>query len=228
MKRNSLSYTDNLPNSLDLTVKEGEHLHLELSTFSKLGNIKIHVSVFKNGYLDVAFADFSSDDGKVEVEIDLLEEGAEAIWNLASLAKGKEKKIFVPSVYHKAPHTKALVRSYGINRDESHLYFFGESVIPHGSIKTSTRQEAKIIVFDPNCVGKASPVLKISENDVEASHGAALGRLNDEHLFYLMSRGLSKENAKRLITLGYLKPIEDHFDDELIKEKIDKAIEGGI
>ncbi len=95
-------------------------------------------------------------------------------------------------------------------------------------MKSKTRQEAKIIVFDEKCRGKASPVLNISENDVEASHGAAVGKLNEMHLFYLMSRGLSKEEAKRLITLGYLKPIENRFEEDTIKERINQAIEGGI
>lgn len=228
MQNNKLTYIDNIPSTLELRVNEGEKLHLEFASFSSLGNINIHAIVEKDGQLDASFADFSCDSGKVVVNVELNGEGAELTWNLASLAKAKEKKEFVPSVYHNAPHTKALMKNYGITRDESQLFFFGESVIPHGSVKTSTRQEAKVIVFDPLCKGKASPVLKISENDVEASHGAALGRLNESHLFYLMSRGLNLEEAKRLVTLGYLKPIEDHFDDENVRKRIDSAIEGGI
>lgn len=228
MQKNKLTYIDNIPPSLELRVKAGDELHLELASFSSLGDIHIHAVVEKDAKLDACFADFSSDSGKVTVEVELNEEGAELAWNFASLAKGKEKKEFVPSVYHNAPYTKALMKNYGITRDESQLFFFGESVIPFGSVKASTRQEAKVIVFDPLCKGKASPVLKISENDVEASHGAALGKLNESHLFYLMSRGLNLEEAKRLVTLGYLKPIEDHFDEEDVRKRIDEAIEGGI
>ena len=108
------------------------------------------------------------------------------------------------------------------------MTFSGVSEIQKGAKKTHTRQVAKIIVFDPKSDGQASPILKIGENDVEASHAAVVGRLSEEHLFYLESRGVDETMAKRLITLGYLKPIEAYFSDPKIVEQIDNAIEGGI
>ena len=57
---------------------------------------------------------------------------------------------------------------------------------------------------------------------------SVVGRLNEEHLFYLESRGLSEEEAKRLIALGYLKPIENYYTDKETVQKIDSIIEGGI
>ncbi len=228
MEKNRISYIDKIPENVNLMVKANECLHLELASFSKLGDIQINIGVFKDATAEICFADFSHDSGKVTIEVNLLEEGATVSWNLASLSMNQDVKQFSPSVYHKAPHTRALVKNYGIARDASSLFFYGESSIAQGSAKSFTRQEAKIIVFDEKCKGKASPVLKISENDVEASHGAAVGRLNENHLFYLMSRGLTLEEAKRLVTLGYLKPIEEYFEDETIRQRIDQAIEGGI
>jgi Fe-S cluster assembly protein SufD len=70
-------------------------------------------------------------------------------------------------------------------------------------------------------------VLNIDENEVKASHAATVGKLNESHLFYLMSRGLTKEEARRLVTLGYLKPIVSYFEGD-VKDEIDRAIEGGL
>ncbi len=228
MAVNKIRYIDDIPSKIELTVEKGDLLRLELATFEKLGDIDIKINVKQDGRAEIAFADFSTESGKVTASVDLLEEGASFLWNLASLSKDKCIKEFAPSVFHKAPHTEALVKNYGITRDSSSLFFFGDSSILHGSVKSKTRQEAKVIVFDEKCRGKASPVLNISENDVEASHGAAVGKLSEMHLFYLMSRGLSREEAKRLITLGYLKPIENEFEEETIKQRIDEAIEGGV
>ncbi len=228
MATNKFRYIDDIPEKIELTVKENDLLRLEIATFKNLGNIDIDINIERNGRAEIAFADFSSDSGKVTSSVKLLGEGASFRWDLASLAKGKSVKEFAPSVYHETSHTEAIVKNNGISRDASSLFFLGESSILHGSVKSKTRQEAKIIVFDEKCRGKASPVLNISENDVEASHGAAVGKLNEMHLFYLMSRGLSKEEAKRLITLGYLKPIENRFEEDTIKERINQAIEGGI
>ena len=68
--------------------------------------------------------------------------------------------------------------------------------------------------------------LKIDENDIEASHAAVVGKINDEHLFYLTSRGISETEAKELITFGYLKPILLGFKEEQVKEHISSLIEG--
>lgn len=228
MAENRLLYVDNIPSKIELSVKEGERVKLELATFSKLGDIDISLDIASGAIAEIAFADFSSDNGKIRATVNLLGEGASFFWNLASLAKNNQRKEFAPSVYHKAPRTTAFVKNNGISRDSSSLFFFGESSILQHSTKSKTRQEAKIVVFDAKCVGKASPVLNISENDVEASHGAAVGKLSEAHLFYLMSRGLSKEEAKRLLTLGYLKPIENEFEDESIRARINDAIEGGF
>ena len=52
------------------------------------------------------------------------------------------------------------------------------------------------MVFDNECVAIAKPILKIDENDIEANHAAVVGKINDEHLFYLTSRGISETEAK--------------------------------
>ena len=81
------------------------------------------------------------------------------------------------------------------------------------------------MVFDALSNGIAKPILKIDENDIEASHAAVVGKINDEHLFYLTSRGLTEADAKQLITFGYLKPIMNGFIEDEIKEEISTLIE---
>ena len=81
------------------------------------------------------------------------------------------------------------------------------------------------MVFDEASNAIAKPILKIDENDIEASHAAVVGKINDEHLFYLTSRGISEADAKQLITLGYLKPILAGFNDEETRNYISSLIE---
>ena len=80
------------------------------------------------------------------------------------------------------------------------------------------------MVFDKTCHAIASPKLCIYETDVQASHGASEGQINPEHVFYLTSRGIPEDDAKRLITLGYLNPIIKYFKDEAIQNKIRDCI----
>jgi Fe-S cluster assembly protein SufD len=226
--QNRIVFVDNIPDHLSYTVKEGETLYLNLACFKDFASKQIDVNVESNGSIEGAFADFSHGNGTFILNVHLLGEGSKCHWNLASLAHKTSEKHFETSVYHEAPHTEAIMTNYGIVRDNSRLYFAGVSEIKKGSVKTKTRQESKIIVFDPLALGRASPILKIGDNDVDASHAAVVGRLNEEHLFYLESRGVSEEEAKRLITLGYLRPIETAFIDEELVSKIEAAIQGGI
>ena len=106
------------------------------------------------------------------------------------------------------------------------MMFLGTSHILKDSIKSKTQQNAKIMVFDEASNAIAKPILKIDENDIEASHAAVVGKINDEHLFYLTSRGISETEAKELITFGYLKPILLGFKEEQVKEHISSLIEG--
>ena len=211
---------------LDLDVRSGEELSLRLASFSSFPNVKINVNVYDNGVFDGAFADFSKTSGTFSLTVNLLSPLAKASWVSSSICSNG-KKVFDTNLIHEVGHTAGIMENYGIAKEGGKLHFLGTSHIKKGAKGSSTRQSAKIIIFDPNCDGRCAPILKIDENDVKASHAAIVGKLSDEHIFYLCSRGLSLEQAKRLITLGYLKPIEDKFEGEL-KQRIDDAIEGGI
>lgn len=224
----NLSFVDSEIKDLELTVNDGESLVLNLAAFESFPTARIHIAVKGNGRVDASFADFSRGKGKFIFDVELLGEGGECYWNLSSLTRADDNKVIDACVTHAAKHTTAEMNNHGITRDSSRLVFTGTSKINNGAKASSTRQNAKIIVFDPNSDGLCSPSLCIDENDVQASHAAIVGRLNENHLFYLQSRGISEENAKRLITLGYLKPIEQFFEDETLLKRIDAAIEEGI
>lgn len=228
MESRNLLYLDNLPKTLSIHVKAGEKVSLELASFENPVDSTIVVDVEKDGAFVGAFADFAKKETVFDIRVNLLEEGANCEWHLASMSGDDAKKKYLTNASHVASHTTALISNYGIARDRSFLSFSGASEILHGSKGANTRQEAKIIVFDPESDGLASPILKIDENDVLASHAAVVGRLNEQHLFYLESRGLPLESAKRLIALGYLKPIERYFVDENIRGRLDTTIEEGF
>ena len=209
------NYTEDIYLHFELT----SHSILHLSTFAKepVKNLKISANLAENSKLIVYFADFASEINTSNIDINLNEPGANVEWHLASLSGENDKKEISVSVYHNAPNTVANVEKYGVAKDNSKLVFSGTSHILNGSSKSKTHQAAKIMVFDPKSDAIAKPILKIDENDIEASHAAAVGKISDEHIFYLTSRGLTNDEAKMLITLGYLKPIFRGFDDDKVK-----------
>lgn len=208
---------------LNIRIFDNASLTLKILNLKEENNVKIVAKVGYNSHLIVILADFSTGNSEVISKVDLVEENASAEWHLATLANGISQKKFDVSFNHFVGHTNALMDNYGVARDKSKVVFSGSNHIEKGAKKSVTNQIAKVIVFDPDAIGVASPKLCIDENDVIASHSAVVGQLNSDHMFYLMSRGLNKDEARELITRGYLQPISRYFSDEN-KAKIEAAI----
>lgn len=212
--------------SLCLDVEKDSDVKVSFLAKTNVDNVKINANLNENAEINVYFADFSQEKSKAKIEINLNKKGARANWHLASLSANKDNKEFDVSIYHNAEQTFGRSDNYGVCKDDAKLVFSGVSSIIKKSIKSKTSQTAKIMVFDEASNAIAKPILKIDENDIEANHAAIVGKISDEHIFYLTSRGLTEADAKRLITFGYLKPILNGFDEEETKEEISNLIEG--
>lgn len=175
--------------------------------------------------LHVAMADLSDANVDFTSYINLNGDNSYAEWHLASLGAGDNQKVFNINFDHYGKNTYGNMSNYGVVEDAAFTHFKGISYIHNKSVESKTHQSAKIMVFDEKCHAKANPILKIDENDIEASHAAVVGKVNDEHMFYLCSRGIKENDAKQLITLGYLKPITQYFEDENDVNRIVQGIE---
>lgn len=190
------------------------------------GNVSNYeVNLETGAYYEGALADFSIGNKSFKVICNLNKVESKVMWHLSSLATLNDKKDFDISINHYAPHTYAKMENYGVVENDASMNFLGISKIHKGAKTSATHQSAKIMVFDANCKAKASPSLCIDENDVEASHAAVVGQINEDHIFYLTSRGIKEEEAKKLITLGYLNPILGYFNNEEILNKIKDSID---
>jgi Fe-S cluster assembly scaffold protein SufB len=200
---------------------------IQFAMFGQNKNLTWNASVGSNVQIDAAIADFTEGKGKVFIRFDMLGRDSQLEWRTAALASHQDRKFYSVNFTHKNFNTYANMTNYGVTEGNSSLQFTGTGHILNGAKFSKTHQAAKIMVFDEKCFGRADPVLKIDENEVEASHAATVGRVNEEHLYYLQSRGLSKKEAKRIITLGYLQPIIAYFTDESIQAQLSSQIDVG-
>ena len=216
-----------LPKEKDFIININKNAESTIAFLAKtnVDGYKITINIKENSKVEGYFADFTSNQESFVFTANLLERNAVMNWHLASLTAGSDNKKFDISVNHNSPSTFARMDNYGVCKDDGILVFSGISTIFNGSKGSKTHQNSKIMVFDKLSNGIAKPILKIDENDIEASHAAVVGKINDEHLFYLTSRGLTESAAKELITFGYLKPIMNGFVDEEIKQEISTLIE---
>ena len=218
----------NLKDDTNIKIDVGDNSTAKVSVLAteSINKINITANVGKQSVLNAYFADFIPGKCKATVDVNLNKENSCCNWLLASLSMNEDNKEFDVSVHHNSVRTFAQIDSYGVCRDKGKLVFSGICHINKGCHGSKAHQNAKIMVFDEISNGIAKPILKIDDNDIEASHAAVVGKINDEHIFYLTSRGLSEDEAKRLITLGYLKPILKGFDDEKVRKQIEQMIEG--
>ncbi len=219
----------NLNNERNITFRIEKEANVKFS-FLQVNpvNFSFKGKVEEKALLTCYYADFTPGDVKLVTDINLVGSEAECTWNLASLAAKKENKEFDVSIYHRAVKTVAHINNYGVARDESRLLFSGICHIIHGCHESKAHQNSKIMVFDEASDAVAKPILRIDDNDIEASHAAVVGKISDDHMFYLTSKGLSEAEARELITYGYLKPILNGFEDEELQQDISKLIEKGI
>lgn len=181
-------------------------------------DLKFSAFLGENSKIVVNGVDFSNKSVKLVSNITLNGVGSQSFWNMSSLSLGNNIKRYNISFDHKGINTISKMNNYGVAAGESTLYFDGCSLIEKQSVKSSANQIAKIIIFDEKCRARANPVLKIDNDDIQASHGAAVGALNDDHMFYLLSRGISEKEARNLITYGYLKPVFSYFEEDEQKQ----------
>lgn len=203
--------------NLNIFVNENSKGKINFHTLSKNFILKIHCMCEKNSCIEFNYLDFVSCNKEVVSNIILLGNNSSCTWNSSILTRNNNEKKFNISFSHIGENTISFMNNYGVSKDRSILYFDGVSHIENTAKKADAKQNAKIIVFDKECKAMANPKLLIDYDDIKASHSAAVGTLNQDHIFYLMSKGLSLNDSRNLITLGYLKPILNNLDDKYKK-----------
>ena len=125
---------------------------------------------------------------------------------------------------HEAPQSYSNLLYKGALKDKAHTVFFGNLVVPPGAPGTDAYQTNRNLVLNEGARADTIPFLEIETAEVKCSHAGAVGRVDDEHLFYLQSRGVSKETAKRLIVLGFLQEVLEHVHLDEVRRELEVAV----
>lgn len=204
-----------------------ENSHLIYITMD-LGNTlefinKVKANLKKDANLEVYNIITSDKSSKINQTIYLNEINAKVeIMNLLLLTKNAELESMI-EIFHQEKSTISSLSNYVIAKDEAITFLNNNAKIEKNCSKSIAHQQTKGLTLSENAKIKALPNLYIDEYDVIANHACSIGSINKEDLFYLMSRGMSQEEASKIIVMGYVKPILDHIKDESLKAKIDAS-----
>ena len=205
-------------------VKENAKLtYVGISNFDKDTKLNLIRNSFISRYGRSLYSLAEVNDGITDSKTFMLLEDEYAYGSVKTVAISSDnQKIKIKQlIEHGAPNTEGYIENYGVANNSSALLFEGIGKIGKGMKRSIARQQNRGIVLGENARLDANPLLLIDEYDVEASHGAAIGKIDEEQLYYLMSRGLTKKDAERLIISGFLSPITELLkSDELINDFI--------
>jgi len=127
-------------------------------------------------------------------------------------------------VYHNHPGCRSVENFNGVLDDEAHAVFDGKVYVAEGAVQTDSDQSSRSLLLSESAEVDAKPALEIYADDVKCSHSASVGQLDDESLYYLRSRGISREEAMKILTSGFLKEILGRFKDQNVSEKIENIL----
>ena len=137
--------------------------------------------------------------------IELKKPGEEVeIWGVFK-TKNKQKIRVEIIVHHQAPLTRAITTLKGVADDQSRIGLVGRIKIEPNCGQTNSFLTQRVLLLSDQSQAEVVPDLEILTDDVKCSHAASISHLDEEQLFYLMSRGLSRTQAEKLIIKGFLK-----------------------
>jgi Fe-S cluster assembly protein SufD len=125
---------------------------------------------------------------------------------------------------HQVPNCTSRQNYKGVLNDKSRAVFNGIVFVREYAHGTDAQQSNKNLLLSNDARVDTKPQLEIFNDDVKCSHGATVGQLEDEELFYLLTRGLPENLARNLLTYGFAEEIINKIDVDSIKNELDSAV----
>ena len=187
-----------------------------------------NIVVERDARVDVVVLVFPGVSADVKLDVHLVGEGAEANIYGAYVCGGDEKVKIAVDMYHDEPHCNSRQLFKGIAGGVSKVDFYGKIIVAQDAQRTEAYQENHNILLTDGAKVDTKPQLEIYADDVKCSHGATIGRLNEEEQFYMRSRGISLEDAKVLQMISFIAPVLENIQDESEREQLAVRFEEAI
>ena len=227
-----IEYDDDAHISQEPKVSEivlNENSSLELYVLQNVSNEATIRREFKikqlaDSRLKIVVITFNGGDIRNSYHIDLDGEGAETqVYGLYLIDKTQHVENHL-KVNHNVPHCTSNEKFKGVLDDEASGVFNGHVYVAPNAQKTDAHQNNSNIILTPKAKINSQPFLEIYADDVKCSHGTSTGQLDQEAMFYMRQRGISKANARILLMYAFAAEVSNHIGNEMLHEHIDDMI----
>ena len=192
------------------------------------GQLIRDIEVQSGQRMDMVLLMFPGVSCDIRLDVRLTGEGAEANVYGAYVCGGDEKVKIAVDMHHDMPHCNSRQLFKGIAGGVSKVDFYGKIIVAQDAQRTEAYQENHNILLTDGAKVDTKPQLEIYADDVKCSHGATIGRLNEEEQFYMRSRGISLEDAKVLQMISFVAPVLENIPDEAQREALAVQLEEAI
>ncbi|MDX6524386.1 MAG: Fe-S cluster assembly protein SufD [Gaiellales bacterium] len=182
-------------------------------------------TIGRDGEVDWVVLGLGGTRAKSRIESYLAAPGANAKVTGAYFLTGSEHADYDTTQEHAAPNTTSDLFFKGVLDDQSRAVWRGVIRVDKGAQKTDAYQENRNLLLSHDARADSIPGLEIEANDVRCTHGATIGQIDKLQLFYLMSRGLSRPEAERMIVRGFFQPILDRIDSDEVRDSLAAELE---
>ena len=157
--------------------------------------------------------------------INLAEKEAELFSNMGYLCRGDEKLDINYVSDHRGKKTNASMQFKGVLLDEAKKTFRGTIDFKNGSSGSAGDEQEDALLLSPDVVNRSMPVILCQEEDVDGRHGATIGQLGEDLLFYMQSRGIDEEEAKRIMIRARLESVARTIPDPALMQRVQYYIQ---
>jgi len=191
---------------------------LQIETKKVKGIHTLETQIERDGNFYVSTITFEADVIRNNITARLIGENAHA--DLSGLYLGKDNAHIDSHILvdHIAPNCTSNQLYKGVLNDDSTGVFNGKIFVKQDAQKTNAFQSSKAILLSKTANVYSKPQLEIFADDVKCSHGAAIGQLDENALFYLQARGIEKEDAKQLLTYAFAHEVIDHIKTKPLRQ----------
>lgn len=185
-----------------------------------------HVEIGRDGAYESMTLTAGGRMSRNQAQLDLAGEGASCRLYGINLLSGDRHGDTTLEVIHKAPYGRSDQFYRSVLDDRARAVFQGKVLVEKGAHDTDAQQLSNALLLSESAEMDTKPELEIYDDDVKCGHGATIGQLDDEALFYMRTRGIGKDEARAILIRAFVDEIVDKFGDESVKSLLQEKIEG--
>lgn len=216
------------PSIVEVFVKAGAHVRF--GSIHHMGETGVDMSfrravIENDGRMEWIIGDLNDGNTVSDTKSVLKGKGSTSDAKVISVGTGTQQMSLTTQAVHFGKSSDSDMVTRAVMKDSASAIINGITKIEHGATKANGVQTEKVLMLSPKARGDANPILLIDEDDVTAGHAASVGQVNPEMVYYLMSRGISKQDAERLIIYGFLAPVVSEIPVEAVREQLQRLLE---